>query len=207
MNDLSDIWDIIDEANASNDLQVRQRQLEIAIRQLNQLLQTGDARPWYPLGYAYYCHPNRRDRYCLESIETVRSLNNAILNNVEESLSHLYLAYHYFDFLEFTLAKYHIDQVVSEELEETMRLRHAELVACISICRLGFENACAQIREYAKLVLSLPGKDVPPILLLNTIEVEAIGKIPASKIRDGLKSLDMAYADLGGVFNFLRLPN
>jgi hypothetical protein len=155
MNELSDIWDIIDDANLSIDLQTRQRQLEIAIGQLTAMAHAGDVRAWYPLGYAYYCHPNRRDRCCLESIETVRAFDNALFHNVEESLSHLYLAYHYFDFREFESAKYHIDKVCSEKLEEIMRLRHAELAACISICRFGFESARAEILEYARLVQSL----------------------------------------------------
>lgn len=207
MNELCDIWDIIDGANQSIDLQTRQWQLENAIMQLTDMVRAGDVRAWYPLGYAYYCHPNRQNQSCLESSETVRALTNALLYHVEESLSHLYLAYHYFDFREFEAAKYHVDQVFSKALEESMRLRHAELSVCISICRLGFANAGAEILAYAKLVQSLPDKDVPPILLLNTIENEIVGKIPSNKIRNGLNVLEEAYEELGGIIHFLRLPD
>ena len=203
---LDQIWNCIDEANSIVDIGLRRSAIEDSIYSLKDLIRSGNIQGWYPLGYAYYCHPDRQIESSIVATETVRSLENAIQNDIEVPLAHLYLAFHFFDYKEFEKAGFHIDLIEEGELDETMLIRLRELDLCISILKIGLENSLAKIDSYINFIASLIDLAVPPINLINTLE-DILSKTSVSQaVYEVLNRLDHAYPVLGqkGFTRFLN---
>ncbi len=203
---LDQIWDCIDEANSIVDIDLRRSAIEDSIHNLKNLIFSGNVQGWYPLGYAYYCHPDRQVENSIAAIETVRSLENAIRNNIEVPLAHLYLAFHFFDYKEFEKAGFHIDQIKEGELDETMLIRLRELDLCISILKIGLENSIVKIDSYINFIVSLIDLAVPPIILINVLEDILSKTLVSQSVHEVLHRLDHAYPVLGqkGFTRFLN---
>lgn len=194
---LDDVWDYIDEANLIADIATRKNAIEVAIQNLRALLDSGDTRAWYAIGYAYYCHPDRQTEGSIEALETVNNLTSAIDNNVEVSLSHLYLSFHFFDIQDFALARTHADMVDKDTLDEVMAVRCSELQLCILIRMNGIDRSALAMHHFAEYVQAFRSPFVPPLVLMNTIEDELETEPISNAVSEALRNLDLAYPVLG----------
>lgn len=194
---LDDIWNHIDESNLVADAATRKVGLEVAIDRLKQCIASGDVRAWYPLGYAFYCHPNRKEIGSSEAFETVASLTAAIRNDVEKSLSRLYLGFHYFDCRDFQQAKRYAELVDEHDLDETMAIRLHELFLCITIMIEGLDSSRSAIERYSRYILTLRDPAVPPLNLINILEEQLRGKAISRPVEEALRKLDFAFPVLG----------
>lgn len=206
MTTLNAIWDRIDDATISVNSEYRQSELEAAIRELQRLIDSGDARAWYPMGYAYYFHPNRRACGSLEAARMIDCLSAAIDRGIEPTLSHLFLCCHFFDMKDLAGAKHHADSVVEGDLAEDMAIKLREMKLCITILEEGLENSISAIQSFAQYISGLSEPAIPPLTLMNTIESEASGKNISRRVGEALRCLDAAFPILGDD-GFSRLVN
>lgn len=194
---LDEIWDRIDESNLSEDTETRRAGLQDAITKLKQLISAGDTRAWYPLGYALYCHPDRKEHNSVEASEMVRSLTTAIQYSVEASLSQLYLAFHFFDFQDFQQARHHTALVDENDLHESMAEKLHELVLCITIRTEGVEGSCSAIESCSTYIQELPRLSLPPFNLMNVLEESLKGRAISNELQKALRRLDLSFPILG----------
>ena len=192
---LQQIWDQID-TSEELDEPARVEVLQKMITKLKQLAESGYDPAWYPLGYAYYCHPDRKLLESEISTRMVETLLTSISRDVEPSLSRLYLAYHYFDLGEFGEASKYVSGV--GDLDHSIAPRLWELELCIRLRQLGLSSSVSQIIEYAKRIRNEEEWDIPPLLLLNTLEDRIRIEGKTSSVLEALKSVDGAYPIMSG---------
>ncbi|WP_298869363.1 hypothetical protein [uncultured Gimesia sp.] len=203
---MTKIWDQIDEARFAETYDERKQLITIPIRELQRLLDAGYKDALYPLGYAYYAHPDRRPG-SPEVDLTENYLIQAITEGVEADLSRLYLAYHYHDFHRFEDSSKIIAQVDKNVLGETLMIRCSELELCNQLLT-GDENENdfpKLLATYAEIIAALSEPDIPPILLIDTLEtLFELGKLPMSCL-PSLMQLDDAYIKMMGDQWFRKL--
>jgi hypothetical protein len=189
---LDAIWERIDEADQISDRARRRDAVTSAIADLQRLADAGFDGVWYALGYAFYIHPDRalgtKEAECTE-----RCLRRAIEKGVEPDLSRLYLAYHYYDLGEYDASLNIARQVDKTKLDESMEIRCVELELCGELKVRGLLNSQQRLAEYAVYIDSLETPDIPPLMLMNTLEgLATAGELPASLLNT-LEKLDRAY--------------
>lgn len=186
------IWDQIDQANLEKDVDARRKGISAAIAELKRLRSEGYDDALYPLGYAYYCHPDRR-LGSRESELAERHLNEAMTKGVEPDLSRLYLAYHLHDLGQAENSNRIVAQIDRHQLTEEMGIRCAELELCNHLLKCPESELSALLFEFSRFIDSLSTPALPPLLLMNTLEIMA-KKERLSSCQKSLEQLDNAYS-------------
>lgn len=193
---MSEIWDEIDEANLAIDREKRRDLIAVPIHRLTQLVHAGRRDALYALGYAYYSHPDRRPG-TPELELTEKFLRAAIAEGIEPDLSRLYLAYHNHDCGQYAVSDSLIREINKDALDGNLSTRCTELALCNCLLTTRPSGIAALLTEFADFVSGLDAPDVPPLLLMNTLERLAYdGKLYASCV-SALHRLDEAYVVMG----------
>lgn len=190
------IWKQIDDANLVADRDRRGWELDAAIAELRQLLQEGQKCALYPLGYAYYCHPDHRPgKPAWEFTETF--LLQAISENIEPDLARLRLAYHRYDEKRYEESLEVIAQIQMAKLHENMAIYCTELQLCNHL-QIGPETEYpARLAGFANYINSLTDPAIPPILLLSVLERLAKEK-KLTSCEAALQKLDQSFPLMNG---------
>jgi hypothetical protein len=194
---LDEIWQRIDLADAM-EVPQRAKELNSAIADLHVLVADGNLPAWYPLGYAYYCHPNRRNPGSQERIETVNSLLMAVSHHIEEPLANLYLAHHYYDLAEYETADIFAREV--GELKSWIKTKHWELLLCIQLHQRGIARSRPAIDEYASRIEGLGEWEPEPVNLFFALEACLAKEEHSAEVSAALERLDAAFPNFAGVF-------
>jgi len=194
--EITHVWDRIDHANRETGIDDRRNLIVEAIISLSRMLDLGCKDVLYPIGYAYYCHPDRRPG-STESELTERYLRRAISESVEPDLAWLFLAYHLHDLGQYKESNRTANSVDKDQLSDDLKVRCTELELCNNLLTCAASEFPHRLAEFARFISSLPVSDVPPLLLMNTLEALAKDGLQAS-CNAALEQLDTAYPVMSG---------
>ncbi|PQO30926.1 hypothetical protein DTL21_22275 [Bremerella cremea] len=186
-------WEIIANAEREPEVMLRETNLDEAIVRLNRLILCGVADAFYPLGYAYYCHPQYVVTDSIPNRQCYQALKKSVQLKIEPVLSRLYLAYDRFDHQVYDEALVWLEHLTTSHFAEDIRTRFCELRLCCQIQRKGIINSLDQIEEFAAYVRSLPGWDPCPRLLLKVLATGLPHENVTLKMERVLELLDAAY--------------
>ncbi|MEW4562865.1 hypothetical protein AB1K70_10090 [Bremerella sp. JC770] len=190
------IWEQIDNANLVPEHDQRKQEIESAISELRQLLESGQKWTLYPLGYAYYCHPDRQPGSPMSS-QVDSFLRLAISENVEPELARLYLAFQRYDEKRFEESRDLVGQVPLENLHENIAIRCAELQLCNHLWIGPQAEYPARLFDFATYIASLSEPAIEPLLLMSLLEHLA-ERNALTDCQAALVELDRAYPILSG---------
>lgn len=190
------LWAQIDAADQAADIHARRSGLEAAIAELRQLLELGQKWPLYPLGYAYYCHPDHRPG-TREWENTEAFLQQAISESVEPDWARLQLAFHRYDEKRFEESRDLVAQIQLGNLHENMAIRCAELQLCNHLWIGPQSEYPSRLSGFAAYIESLSEPAIEPILLMDVLEYLAEKKMLTS-CQETLEDLDRAYPIMSG---------
>lgn len=189
---LTEIWDQIDQAD---ELKNRDRKRELIaepISRLRRLLEEGCDAALYPLGYAYYVHPDRKPGSPEEGFVEYY-LYRAIERGVEPDLSKLYLAYQAYDQQRYRHSCQLATEIDHSRISEMCCIRSRELILCNRLRLSEATDYDWLLSEYAQFIGALEEPDIPPLNLMDTLEELCnTGRLPKSCLHS-LTELDRVY--------------
>ncbi len=185
------IWEQIGDANLADDRDYRRDELNAAIEELERLHQSGQKWTIYPLGYAYYCHPDRRPG-TPQWTRCEAYLLQAIAENIEPDLSRLRLAYHRYDANRYAEADQLIKQIDMAKLDEGMAINATELQLCSRLHFVPQPEYAELLEQFAHYMQSRNDLAIPP-LLLESVLLKLAEEKKLTGCQLALQQLDAAF--------------